>query len=512
MKTTKLVSVPDAVTPDNLTDVMDQAIQLELATIPTYLSTYYSIHRSQDQDALYEKLQSQLTNAANGKSPAEINALAQELKLDILTYSNKSAALTMSVVIEEMLHMSLACNVKTAVCQEYPDLLKIGEGFKFPAELDGHKPEFIINGAKLSLNQLTTFLQIESPAPFVDPGVTPNQKHSVVDYQTIGGLYKMIEECIKVNFPGPYKYRPQLLPPEKDKPEKKRPFYNQNSMNTMYFDRDHNPHFASDDDSGVLVHVHNAKSAIKAIDEIVEQGEGNAQVGVKQHLLEWDDKGMPVPLQIIDGEAIFYPGDYDDEEGKELSHFAKFLEAYSFGLHYQEKFKQIEGLQNFFEYFVYNTKSNVSQADYDALTSQQCANPQALSLANQVANATFSYLLLMIESCYHNDEHTQFDLFMYGIHKSMIWLLSGVGNQIHSYNYEIDCTSYQGSISWEPYAFNTDHSAKSQLLDLVNQLAMADPVGWGWATNSEYDSYFQALPDVGYDYHVKKNVPEVPKS
>ncbi len=492
---------------------MDQAIQLELATIPTYLTTYYSINRAQDQDALYEKLQTQLTNAANGKSPAEINALAQELKLDILTYSNKTAALIMSVVIEEMLHMSLACNVKTAVCQKYPGLMEIGAGFHFPAELKGHVPEFIIHGAKLSLDQLTTFLQIESPKPFQDPGKTPDQLKGTVDYLTIGGLYRMIEECIKNDYPGPYPKRYQLLPPEKDKPEKKRPFYNQNSMNTMYFDRDHNPHFASEDDSGVLVGVHDWKSAIKAIHEIIEQGEGNSKKGVQQHTLEWDKHGIPVPLEIIDGEGVFYPGDYDDD-GKELSHYAKFLEAYSFGQHYQEKFKNHDGLDDFFEYFVYDYKTDVRQADYDKLTSNNCSNPEALSLANLVGNATFSYLLLMIEACYHSDEDTQFDLFMYGIHKSMIWLMSGVGNQIHSYSYEIDCKTYQGSVTWEPYVFKKEPgpSPKAQLLNLVNKLAMADPEGWGWATNSEYASYFQALPDVSLKYVVTKNVPEVPKT
>jgi len=36
---------------------MQQAIALELATIPTYLSTYYSINRAPNQDTLYAKLQ-----------------------------------------------------------------------------------------------------------------------------------------------------------------------------------------------------------------------------------------------------------------------------------------------------------------------------------------------------------------------------------------------------------------------------------------------------------------------
>lgn len=511
MKTTQLLTLKDPVTPENLSDVMGQAIQLELATIPTYLSTYYSIQRTQDQDALYKKLQTQLANPANGLTPTEVNELAQELKLDILTYSNKTAALIMSVVIEEMLHMTLACNVKTAVCQAYPDLLGVAKGFHFPAELKGHKPEFIINNAKLSLDQLTTFLQIESPKPFLDPGVTPKQEHEVVDYYTIGGLYRMIEQCITDNFPGPYAKRPQLLPPDKENPQKhQRPFYNQNSMNTVYYDREHNPHFVSQDDSGQLVGVYDAPSALKAIGEIVEQGEGNSKKDVQQHTLEWDANGMPVPLDIVDGKAVFYPGDYDDTSGTELSHFSKFLEAYSFGAYYQDKFKKYQGLDDFFKYFVYDTQPNVSSEFYKNLPSTDCSNQEALMLANDVANATFTYLLLMIEACYHSDEDTQFDLFIYGIHKSMIWLLSGVGNNINAYSYKKDGNNYLGSISWEPYPFDKSINAKPQLMALVGKLAAADPGGWGWATQAEYDNYYPALPDVGWDYSVAPNVPQVP--
>ncbi len=508
MKPKNKVTLNHNVTPDNLKDVMDQAIALELATIPTYLSTYYSINRAPDQDILYAKLKDQLTNASSGMSPAKVNELAQELKLDILTYANKSAALIMSVLIEEMLHMALASNVKTAVCQEAPNLLATFEGFSFPTELVGHEPEFEIDGGKLSLEQLTTFLKIESPEPFVNPN-NLKLKANTVDYKTIGRLYKKIDECIQQNFPGPYKQRAQLLPPEENAPQ--RPFYNQNSMNTVYYDREHNPHFASQDDSGVLVGVHDAASASKAIEEIVEQGEGQSRE--QQHILVWGKDNMPVPLTITDGKAQFWPGDYDDE-GKELSHFAKFLEAYSFGVHYKKKFSEIDGLDDFFSYFVYNTKKNATQQMYDDLTDSQCNNPRALATANKLGSALSSYLFLMVETCYYSDESTQFDLFMYGIHKSMIWLLSGVGNQINAYEYEIDGVKYKGSLTWEGYTFDTKTSPKSQIMDLVKELAAADPAedAWGWAVQAGYDNYFPALPDVSLDHKVTPNVPEVPKS
>lgn len=500
MKTKKLFTFSDTVTKENIKEVMQQAIALELATIPTYLSTYYSIIRAQDQDKLYAKIHAQLTQA--GKlTPAEIDALAQELKVDVLVYSNKAAALIMSVVIEEMLHLALACNVKQAVCQTAPDLMGIGKILSFPTQLDGHIPEFQINAAKLSLNQLTTFLQIESPEPFEDP-YKDKQLLNTIEYKTIGRLYELIITCIKEDFPGPYNYRPQLLPP--DDTGRARPFYSQNSMNTVHYDRDHNPQFANEDESGGLLGVYDANSAIEAIGRIIEQGEGKSDD--QQHILEWGENKMPVPLEIVDGKAVFWKGDYDDT-GKELAHFAKFLEAYTFGGHYQEKFRNIQGLDDFFSYFVYDTDANPQTADYTA------AGNEALALCSELGNAVFAYILLMIETCYYKDESTQYDLFMYGIHKSMIWLLSEVGNKINKYNYTKGNVTYQGALTFEPFSFEQSSlRPKAQIMNLVDQLAKADSKGWGWAILSKNDSYFPALPDVGLDYSIVADVPKVPST
>lgn len=496
MKTKKLFTFASEVTKDNIEEVMQQAIALELATIPTYLSTYYSINRAQDQDKLYAKIHAQLSKSGV-RSEAEIDELAQELKLDVLVYSNKSAALIMSVVIEEMLHLALACNVKQAVCQVPPDLMGIGKAIIFPTELDGHIPEFPINAAKLSLKQLTTFLQIESPEPFVDP-YADKQLLNTIDYQTIGRLYEMIIACVKKDFPGPYHHRPQLLPPEN--PKRPRPFYSQNSMNTVHYDRDHNPQFANGNDSGGLVGVHDAHSAVEALERIVEQGEGKSKD--KQHILIWGPNKMPVPMDVVDGKVEFWEGDYDDT-GKEVAHFAKFLEAYSLGGHYQQKFRNIQGLDDFFSYFVYDTDANPKTADYIA------SGNQALALCSQLGNAVFAYILLMIETCYYKDESTQYDLFIYGIHKSMIWLLSGVGNQINQYTYTKGNQAYKGALTFEPFSFEQSFlRPKAQIMSLVDQLAKADPVNWGWAIKSE--NYFPALPDVGLDYSIVADMPKVP--
>ncbi|MGI4873095.1 MAG: ferritin-like domain-containing protein [Janthinobacterium lividum] len=497
----KLITIPQAVTPANFEQVMQQAIALELATIPTYLSTYYSIKRSLDQDALYAKLQAQLATSP-GVSAAEVDQLAQELKLDVLVYANKTAALIMSVVIEEMLHLALACNVKQAIVAP-PDLLSINEALVFPTMLDGHEPEFTINAAKLSLDQLSTFLQIESPRPFKDPVDTLEKAPDIEKYKTIGRLYVAIQHCIREHYHGPYLAKPQLVSAPKAVAQH-RPYYSQNSINTVYYDRAHNPTFASSSDSGDLIGVTDAHSAIAAIEEIMHQGEGNVKPG--QSELHFGPNHMPIPLRVKNGEVQFKPGDYDDTADKELSHFAKFLEAYSLGVHYQEKFAGIGGLDDFFSYFVCNQASDPKLVDYHE------SGNVALALCAQLGNAVFTYILLMIEACYYADEDTQFRVFLYGVHKSMIWLLSGVGNGIRGYSYIRGQQTYVGSLTFEYFDFSRANpvSPKQQILDLVEQLAKADPTNWGWTTQPEYSAYWPSLPDVRLNHRVVPNVPAVP--
>ena len=496
----KLFTIPPDVTPANFAEVMQQAIALELATIPTYLSTYYSIIRAQDQDALYAKLLVQLATRPGVAEP-DIAQLAQELKVDVLVYANKAAALIMSVVIEEMLHLALACNVKQAIASP-PDLLSINKILVFPTQLDGHEPEFPINAAKLSLAQLSTFLQIESPKPFVDPADAA-ERLQTVKYKTIGQLYRDIQQCILDNYRGPYVAKPQLVSAPKAAAQP-RPYYSQNSINTVYYDREHKPHFGSSSDSGDLVGVTDAHSAVGAIDEIMHQGEGN--VADDQSELRFGPDCMPVPLPVVDGEVQFRPGDYDDTTDGELSHFAKFLEVYSLGVHYQQKFANVGGLDDFFSYFVHDQAPNPKQADYEAADA-----PAGLALCSRLGNAVFTYILLMIEACYYADEDTQFRVFMYGVHKSMIWLLSGVGNSIRGYVYAKGAQKYAGALTFEYFDFaSSPLPPKQQILDLAADLAATDPTNWSWLTQPQNSAYWPSLPDVRLDHRVVPYVPAVP--
>jgi hypothetical protein len=482
----KLFKIPSQITKDNFEETMHQAIALELATIPTYLSTYYSINRAQDQDSLYQQLLTQL--------PAGSEALAQELTLDVLVYANQAAALIMSVVIEEMLHLALSSNVKHAICEKPPQLVEIAKGISFPTQLDGHRPEFPINIDKLSLEQMTIFLQIESPNTFVDPAQKePDTPGTPVDYTTIGKFYDMIIAFVKENYPGPYKKVPQLLPDQ--------PFYSQNSINTVYYDRDHKPQFGSEDDSGGLVHVTDWQSAKAAMEEIIHQGEGRVHEDEKYKKLEFDKNGLPIPLPVKNGKVQFQSGDFDDKKKKELSHFDKFMESYSLGSYYKEKFDGY-GL-HFFDYFVYNQMTNPKQTDYEF----EDKYPE-LAKVSEMGNAIFTYIILMVETCYHKDQDTQFKVFMYGIHKSMIWLLSDFGNSINAYTFEKDGNTYAGSLTFEYYDFSqSEESPKQQMITMANELAKLDS-SWEWLVTDE--AYLLALPDVSLDHKVAPDVPHIP--
>jgi len=517
MSENKLFTLLDSVTPQNFEQAMDQAIALELATVPTYLSTYYSIDRAQDQDTLYQKIYNQLKVALKN-SEIDIAVLAEELKKDVLVYANQSAALIMSVVVEEMLHLALASNVRQAIVGP-PELMKVAAspGFKFPTYLDGHEPEFWINLDTLNLKQLGIFLQIESPKPFTDSADFPETDEKPIKYKTIGELYNMIIQCVQTNYPGPYPKKPQLLPPTPGSPQ--RPYYSQNSINTVYYDRDHNPKFGSEDSSGALVDVYDAGSATQAMEEIRHQGEGND--GDKD-LLKFDSQNNPVPLPVVDGkvQGLSGSGNYDshstDGSDEELSHFAKFMELYSLGIYYQNKFKGINGLDDFFSYFVANQQPNPKQATYDAGTS---ANDQEIALMNKLGNAIYTYIILMVETCYYKDESTQFQVFMYGIHKSMIWLLSDIGNAMRSYTFNASdpAKAFTPSLSFEFYDFSILGDSKKirpkdQIINLAKDLAASNgsssKSNWSWLYEDK--AYLPSLPDVGLDHSVTANVPSIP--
>lgn len=144
------------------------ALQLEHATIPPYLTALYSIHPGTNTDAYH---------------------------------------VIRVVVVEEMLHLTLAANLLNAVGGT-PDLTAKGFVPSYPAYLPNGETDFQVHCERFSENAVRTFLQIERPEPPATEGATTarrrNKPHSlraarVADdseehFYSIGAFYQAVQQ------------------------------------------------------------------------------------------------------------------------------------------------------------------------------------------------------------------------------------------------------------------------------------------------------------------------------
>ena len=492
-----LFQLPNAVTKKNLKQAMQQAIEIEIATIPVYLYTYYSINRTPNQSDIEAKILSDMQATQSGKKKKKTNAELQEaaaqLALDIMVFANKAGGLIMSVAVEEMLHMSLSSNIKNALKPPYggvPDL--VGKTPKvWPAYLPGHTPSFPINRGKLNKEQLHAFLLIESPLPFTNG---KDEKGKAIEYTTIGEYYDLIISCIdkELNDSDFNGDSPQLLPGKG--------YYAQNNIDTIYYDENHKPQFPNDEDSGGLVHVKGKSSAIHAMNEIIEQGEGSSftiaidgkkEKIVGDHLTPEGEVVCPLfPL----GSGMTNPLDYDDK-GKqhELSHFDKFLEVYCTIERKNYELNTFLGTKDFdfTKYFVRDLPTNPSTSDY----------PAAIQDVSNLTNAIYTYIFVMAEACYKTAGHKQYEIFMFGIHKSMIWLLDNLCGTMSKLHYT-DNSGEQQSVAatLEDYDFDPSSSPKSQIIKLAGIAMTSSSIVSETLLNRIKD-----LPDVPLEAYLVEN-------
>ena len=195
-------------TKDSLLQHLQWAIEVEHSTIPPYLCALFSI---KDQE-----------------SPA--------------------AQTILSVVIQEMLHVALACNLLNAVGGaprfDQPTFIPA-----YPGPMPHHTPQppLILHLQPCSIELIrNTFMRIEQPEA---PGSPPQGD----DYQTLGQFYRAIEQgfenlCRQKGEPALFKGQPGR------------------QLTEGYFGA-----------SGQLFAVTGLKSAQQALTEIVDQGEGTPQ-------------------------------------------------------------------------------------------------------------------------------------------------------------------------------------------------------------------------------------------
>lgn len=234
---------PNIVSMENLHMHLHVAMMLELATIPPYLSAIYTM---QEGDS----------NAPNYKKEFGDNFEVQEI--------------IRTVLVEEMLHLTLAGNVLNAVGGT-ARLLDPQYVPEYPTQLPMSASKFWIHLDYFSQDQIDTFIAIEFPTPAGKPKAKLNQ------YETIGQLYngiiKLLEALVKTH------------------------------GEDEVFIKDHSRQIAPEhyyNSGGGIIKVTDLKSAKEAIELIIEQGEGTEDT-------IWDIKNNKKPV-------------------RELAHYYKFVE------------------------------------------------------------------------------------------------------------------------------------------------------------------------------------------
>jgi hypothetical protein len=198
------------------------AIELELLTIPPYLTAMYSLGGENE----------------------------------------KAEEIIKSVVMEEMMHMALAANVLNAVGGK-PELTTGGYVPRYPAKIPFHEPEtFQVSLLPYGQEALKTFLAIENPnhsgvePPPASAGAAVPRVYELAaenNYKTIGEFYGAIQQGI------------QALDAR-------------GGLFTGQAGRQIGPKiFRPAPNSGRMIEVKDLTTAMEALDLIVDQGEGDVK-------------------------------------------------------------------------------------------------------------------------------------------------------------------------------------------------------------------------------------------
>ncbi|MEP4050610.1 MAG: ferritin-like domain-containing protein [Litorimonas sp.] len=435
----KAMSKDEAVA--TLKTVLRAAIKLEMATIPIYLYTYYSICRKPGIDL----------PATNAQKPVPaIESFPDKSSL----YGNQAGAVIMSVAVEEMLHLSLAMNLLTSMLDKQETLPQIYDELTFgpkggiilpdlstlemPKKTKLNRPIMLPIGGtrqsvekitgepleipldKLSLEQIDHFMRIEYPG----------QKNSVSqdvilkkpEWATIGEVYSYAKALIRhIQAVDPSGYN--AIFQKNLQGQIGGDNYSGSNIDTLSSGSQtfnyttpppadaNNPEsaaavakFENDDDhdhvgegSEALIRVWTAQDAIDAINTICEQGEG-----------------------------ADFTGFVDDSHAEE-SHYYKFwsLSAQLDGYSFTGVAPQVEGMtpppvsssplteKDLTDRFVYSVPKNPKTSDYS----------EAARALVDVANGLFQYMLIMTETTLLVPVEHQKLYFNKAMHQSMIWVM-----------------------------------------------------------------------------------------
>lgn len=377
---------------DTLRSTLQAAVEVELATIPIYLYTYYSIQR---------------TVGASAKPPVFPHTALSR-------FADKAGAFIMSVAVEEMLHMSLSSNILFALGQ-MPVLF--GKSPTFPANLPGHSPHGPSGGraaidlAPFSEAHLRQFLLIEYPA-------TADAQPEGTDWDTIGQIYSYARCIISSqwisdgDFQGNRKYQIQSGN------------YSPNSIDTIYPDADFN--------KATPVPADQPGSASKVAKYASRE---DSHVGSKQLLQISSREEALQAIATIDFEGEgFGPTKFDDPSHGEYSHYWKFLTVQSHLAGYSKTGPDIAPLPlppepvmpaitaNELHSVVFNFPKNPTTTLPVPQHNTGYTDPFDRDIVD-LSSALYTYMLIMTETLFKVPDPQQKLFFNQTLHMSMIWLL-----------------------------------------------------------------------------------------
>ena len=426
---------------------LQTAVEVELATIPIYLYTYYSIVRVPGDENKAKPTPEQL-------------------------FANKAGATIMSVAVEEMLHMSLSSNVLYSMGQQPEIYLK--SPAHYPTNLPGHAElnpdghgKVALPLAKFSLEQLWQFLDIEYPEKVDAPPEGAN-------WETIGQIYSYIRCLISCNKLTDGDFRHGAA-----ENQIQSAYYAPNNIDTTYakggYDKNQAPagkksaakqaKFTNREDShadsphgkrGTLFTVGSKLDAIIAIDTICDQGEG------------------------------FSHTKFDDPSKHEESHYYKFLTLQSEMAGYEQQSDrrpklppspppaktQFTSKQLANAHVVVNYPDNPTTMKYPA---------EFTDLSN-FTTGVYQYMLLMTETIYKVKGFEQKRFFAQGMHMSMIWILDKLCQAMRGLSYTQGGVEYTLAPTFENTPIlGTRSEAFGNLKSLANSVNDANQLSvMGW--------------------------------
>ena len=480
-----------------LKDNLQTAVWIELATIPIYLYTYYSIQRAE--------------KSGEDIRPADL-------------FANKAGGVIMSVAVEEMLHMSLGCNILYSLGVD-PKLYQHSPG-PYPTPLPYHNPigppgphgdrKVLIPLSKFTYDQLWHFLQIEYPEA---PKAWPKDRN----WNSIGQFYSYIrcliccpqikDEDFQVRGPNSSKYQIQ-------------PFnYSPNNIDTAHPKAKFDPwgippaqgagsigktggyptaaeatKFSNAADSYVgptpLATISCKLEALQAIDTICDQGEGFRDP--KTHQEERTDD----------------PSHHED------SHYYKFLklqaqlEQYP---HHVEKLapspkppdpikptitaaELAEVIVNFPDNPVTRPVGSTFEQLGDAHISDLYVYPERFRALSDLCNGVYQYMLIMTETIFKvasrgPEGGGQKLFFNVGLHRSMIWILDKLVQAMRGFDI-CDGQTPGANFSLAPTFENIDlgdrKEAYGNLIKLADAITDPDQL----SAVGYYIGTIKTLPDV----------------